>query len=162
MGLIWHCFSQHQLTSIHFPWYYWVIYSELLYTKANLVFCSSDWRTEKGFFRKSLICCGGSRHACWNYCNANQCRILYLPWRTERNGCMPWDLKSCSWKWAWLDVAKRRVWVCAVSIIQSNYMYFHYKIYYLVMLISESMIRSRNAWSQALHTKFTRIRHVCC
>ena len=38
---------------------------------------------------------------------------------------------------------------------------FHYKIYYLVMLISEGMTRSRNAWSQALHTKFTRIRHVC-
>ena len=40
-----------------FPWYYWVIYSELLYTIANLIFCSSDWRTGKGFldfFSKSL------------------------------------------------------------------------------------------------------------
>ena len=26
----------------------------------------------------------------------------------------------------------------------------------------EGMIRSRNAWSQALHIKFTRIHHVCC
>ena len=34
---------------------------------------------------------------------------------------------------------------------------FHYEIYYLVMLISEGMTRSRNARSQALRTKFTRI-----
>ena len=47
-------------------------------------------------------------------------------------------------------------------IIQSNCLYFHYKIYYLVMLISEGMTRARNAWAQALHTQFTRIRHVCC
>ena len=27
---------------------------------------------------------------------------------------------------------------------------------------AEGMTGSRSAWNQALHTKFTRIRHVCC
>jgi hypothetical protein len=61
-------------------------------------------------------------------------------------------LKSCYGKWAWLDVAKLRVWACAVAIIQPDCQSFYYKIYYLVMLILEGMTRSRNAWNM-LYTR---------
>ena len=101
----------------------------------------------------------------WEFCHLkafprHRVRACFQAWIISNRNTVtkPRDLKSCSWKWAWLDVAKRRVWACAVSIIQ----YFQYKIYHLVMLISEGMTRSRNAWSQALHTKFTRKCYVCC
>jgi hypothetical protein len=81
--------------------------------------------------------------------NSSNLSVNYL----EQKDCIKGQrLKSCSGKWAWLDVAKQRVWACAVAIIQSDCQYFYYKIYYLVMLISEGMTRPRNAWNM-LYTR---------